>query len=58
MSKIKMDWIDYGWVSLLAENPHSQKAYQRAESKRINHQVKQINRNQQRIMLKQFGKTR
>ena len=58
MSKIKLDWVNTGWCSCQVENPHSQKAYQRAENKRINRQVKQLNRNQQRIMLKQFGRTR
>ena len=58
MSKIKLEWINTGWCSCLVENPRNKKAYQREENKRINHQVKQLNRNQQRIMLKQFGRTR
>ena len=58
MSKIKMEWLDTGWFSCQVENPQSKKAYQRAESKQICRQVKQLNRKQQRIIFRQFGRTK
>ena len=58
MSKIKMEWIHTDWFSFQAEVPQSKKAWERQENKRIKHQVKQMNRNQQRIKLRQFGRTR
>ena len=58
MSKIKMEWVDTGYFSFQVEVPQSKKAWERQENKRINRQVKQINRNRQRIMFRQFGKTR
>ena len=58
MSKIKMEWVDTGWHSFQVEVPESKKAWERQENKRINHQVKHINRNQQRIKLRQFGRIR
>ena len=58
MSKIRLEWINTGWCSCQVENPQSRKAYQRAENKQINHQVKQINRQQRNIMFTQYGRTR
>ena len=58
MSKIKTEWVDTGYFSFQVEVPQSKKAWERQENKRINHQVKQINRNRQRIMFRQYGKTR
>ena len=54
MSKIKLDWVDTGWCSFQVENPQSKQAYQREENKRINHHVKQLNRTKQRIVFRQF----
>lgn len=58
MSKIKMEWVDTGWNSYQMEVPQSKKVYERQENKRINHQVKQINRNQRKIQFTQYGRTR
>ena len=57
MSKIKMEWVDTGWCSFQVEVPQSKKVWERQENKRINHQVKQLNR-KNRAMFKQFIKTR
>ena len=53
-----MVWTHTGWASFQTEVPQSKKAWERQENKRINHRVKQINRNQQCIMLRQFGRVR
>ena len=58
MSKIKFKWVDIGYLSIREEVPGNKKALERQENKRINHQVKQINRNQRRVQFTQFGRTR
>ena len=58
MSKIKMEWVHTDWISTQVEVPQSKKAFERQENKRINRQVKQINRNQQQIRFRNFGKVR
>ena len=58
MSKIKMEWVDTGYFSFQTEVPQSRKAWESQENKRINQQVKRLNRNQQHVMFRQFGKTR
>ena len=58
MSKIKMEWIDAGCFSFQQELPQSKKAWERQENKRINHQVKQLNRHQRNIRFTQYGRTR
>lgn len=58
MPKIKLEWVHTGWISTQIEVPQSKKVWERQENKRINHQVKQINRNQRRVQFTQFGRTR
>jgi len=58
MSKIQMEWIHTGWASFQTEVPQSKKVWERQENKRINRQVKQLNRCQQSIKFTQFGRTR
>lgn len=58
MAKIKLEWHHTGWISTQVEVPQTKKVWERQESKRINQQVKHINRNQQNIRFAQFGRTR
>lgn len=58
MSKIKLEWVDTGYFSHQVEVPQSKKAFEKSENRRINHQVKQINRQQRNIMFTQYGRTR
>ena len=58
MSKIQLKWLDTGYCFLQEEVPQSKKSWERRENKRINHQIKRINRNQKRIQFTQFGRTR
>ncbi len=59
MARIKMQWVNMGWgCSFQSEIPQTKRAFERTENKKINHQVKHINRNQQNIRFAQFGRTR
>ena len=58
MSKIKFKWIDMGFCSIREPVYESKMAHERQENKRTNHQIKQINRNQRNIRLKQNLRTR
>lgn len=58
MSKIKTSWVNTDWCSVLTEVPQSRRAWERQENKRINQQVKRVNRRQQSIAFTQFGRVR
>lgn len=58
MAKIQLKWSDTGFCFLQEEVFQSKKNWERQENKRINRQIKQINRNQKRIQFTQFGRTR
>ena len=58
MSKIKLEWVHTDWISTQTEVPQSKKAWERQENKRINHQVKQLNRRQRSIKFTQYGRVR
>lgn len=58
MSKIKLELANTDNFSCQIEIPQSKKAFERSENRRINHQVKQINRQQRNIMFTQYGRIR
>lgn len=58
MSKIQLKWIDTDYCFLQKEVPQNKKSWERQENKRINLQIKQINRKQKHIQFTQFGRTR
>lgn len=58
MSKIKTSWTHTDFCSFLTEVPQSKKAWERQENKRINQQIKRVNRRQQGVMFTQFGRVR
>ena len=58
MAKIKLEWLHTGWISAQVEVPQSKKAWERQENRRINQQVKRVNRRQQNIAFTQFGRVR
>lgn len=58
MSKVKFKWVDMGFCSIREPVYESKMPHERQENKRINHQVKQINRNQRKIQFTQYGRTR
>ena len=61
-NEFKLVMIGRGWRSVpsFQQEPPKSKigGYQHRENKRINHQVKEINRNQQQIRFRNFGKVR
>ena len=58
MSKIKTNWVHTDLCSFLTEVPQSKKAWERQENRRINQQVKRVNRHHQNIMFTQYGRVR
>ena len=58
MSKVKFKWVDMGFCSIREPVYESKMAHERQENKRMNHQIKQINRHQHSMRFTQFGKTR
>ena len=58
MSKIKTNWVHTDLCSFLTEVPQSKKVWERQENRRINQQVKRVNRHQQSIMFTQYGRVR
>ena len=58
MSKVKFKWVDVGFCSIREQVYESKMAHERQENKKINHQIKQINRHQRLFVSRQFGNSR
>lgn len=58
MAKIKLEWVNGDYFSFQTEVPQTKKAFEREENKKINHRIKQLNRNQKCIELRQHGRIR